>query len=79
MYPDNVSKMYTTPHSLQSFMAVNNFWTNPSVSLRRGSPFSSLQIEREAIAFETTVALPSFRRFSNNFKNPAPSINLGSI
>jgi|688.fasta_scaffold156728_1 hypothetical protein len=70
MYPDNVSRMYTTPHSLQSFIAVSNFWTKVYVNLISGYPFNSEQMHKEATALETTVALPSFRRFYNNFKNP---------
>ena len=40
MYPVRVSRMYTTPHSLQSFMAVSSFWTITSLSSSWGSPFS---------------------------------------
>lgn len=42
------------------------------MSRKSGYPFISLQIESEAIAFDTTVALPSFSKFYNNFKKPAP-------
>jgi hypothetical protein len=56
-------------------MAVSNFCTNPSVNLNKGSPLISLQIDKDAMAFDTTVAFPSFNKFYSNFKKPAPSIN----
>ena len=39
-YAVRVSRIYTTPHSLQSFIAVSSFETRFSVSLRSGSPLS---------------------------------------
>lgn len=79
IYPERVSNMYTTPHSLQSFIAVNSFCTNPSVNLNKGYPLISLQIDKDAMALDTTVALPSFSRFYSSFKKPAPSIKSGAI
>jgi hypothetical protein len=62
--------MYTAPHSLQSFIAVSNFWTNVLFKVIKGWPFNYEQIANDATALETTVALPSFNKFSKSFKNP---------
>lgn len=70
MQLDKVSKMQTAPHSLQSFIAVNSFWTKTLVKVINGYPFSYEQIANDATAFDTTVAFPSFSRFYKSFKNP---------
>jgi len=37
------------------------------------------QIAKEATAFDTTVAFPSFKRFYKSFKNPCSYIKVGDI
>ena len=60
-------------------MAVKSFWTKVLVKVIKGSPFNSEQIAKDATAFDTTVAFPSFKRFYKSFKNPCSSIKDGEI
>jgi hypothetical protein len=58
---------------------VRSFWTNVLVKVIIGYPLSYEHIAKDATAFETTVAFPSFKRFYKSFKNPCSSIKDGEI
>lgn len=49
---------------------MSNFCTKVVFNIIIGYPFNYEHIANEATAFDTTVAFPSFNKFSNNFKNP---------
>lgn len=64
-----------TLHSLHSFIAVKSFYTETGVRFIIYYPLVSEICYKLQIALDTTIALPSFDKFSNNFKNPCYSIN----